>query len=114
MMCYRIFIISIFSLLFFQLSAQKVYEINSQYPVHNLESHLELIKDTDHSFTYTQLLNDTSLIFSLQGQLPKRLEIGAIYWARIVISTPNQLSDWTLNFEDQLIGGPAWIKSNGF
>ena len=112
-MNYRI--VTLFSLLLVivQLSAQKIYEVTTQYPVHNLETHLQLIEDKNKSFTVERILADTSMAFSLQGQLPKRLRIGSTYWGKITLRTNKELKGWTLNLEDRLEGWPAWSKSNG-
>ena len=82
MINYRIFVLILLSLIIASVSAQEVFEINTDYPVQDVETHLQLMTDSDHSLTAERILKDTSLDFSLQGHLPKRLKIGEIYWGK--------------------------------
>ena len=45
--------------------------------------------------------------------MPKYLKVGTTYWGRINILIKDSLKGWTLNFEDKMIGAPAWSKSDG-
>lgn len=96
-----------------QLFAQHLYEINPDFPVHDLAANLEYTHDVHSSLAPLQILTDSSLAFSIQDEETRYLRIGEIYWGRITLKTSKQLSGWTLNFEDRLKGLPAWCKSNG-
>ena len=48
-----------------------------------------------------------------QEALTGFLDVGKIYWGKLLIQTGQPLKGWTLHFEDKMIGPPAWTKSNG-
>lgn len=106
-------LVLLIGLISIQLGAQQVYEIDTQYPVHDLSAYLEYFEDEKHSFTAEQVLSDTTLRFSIQDEKTRYLRIGAMYWGRITVMTSEGLKGWTLNFEDRLTGLPAWTRSNG-
>lgn len=91
----------------------KLYEIDPKYPVHDLSTQLQLLKVEDQSLTIEEILKDTSLFSSDIQPISTHLEIGAVYWGKIILSSSSDLKGWKLNFEDRFIGSPAWIKSNG-
>lgn len=93
--------------------AQEHYQLDPKYPVHYLQDQLSVIADQEDAFSPEQLLHDTSLVFSLANDLPKYLEIGVTYWGKLHLIVQDSLKDWTLHFEDNRIGVPAWTKSNG-
>ncbi|MEL6837504.1 MAG: ATP-binding protein [Bacteroidota bacterium] len=94
-------------------AGQPLYQIDPQFPVHDLGAHLELILDSAEVFSPEQILHDSSLVFTIQDEETRYLEIGATYWGRISVETTESLPGWTLNFEDRLHGLPAWTRSNG-
>ncbi|MEL7252240.1 MAG: ATP-binding protein [Bacteroidota bacterium] len=95
------------------LLGQQLYSVDANYPVHDLQPHLELTLDTTQTLTPEQVLYDSSLVFSLQDEATRHLTIGDVYWGRISLKTEAPLNDWTLNLEDRLQGAPAWTRSNG-
>lgn len=92
---------------------QSLYQIDPQYPVHDLRAQLRIIIDTAEALTAEQVLQDTNLIFHVQAEKDKHLQIGATYWGKIKVKALASLPGWTLNFEDRLPGSPAWVRSNG-
>jgi len=93
--------------------AQNLYEINTEYPVHNLQDKLLVIEDLAENFSPKQILNDSLLDFIPGNQLPRFLKIGVTYWGKLQLVTIDSLKGWNLHFEDRMIGPPAWAKSNG-
>ena len=61
---FRRFIFLLIGLISFQLSAQKVYEIDTQYPVHDLKDYLEITLDESKSLSPEKVLNDSTIIFT--------------------------------------------------
>ena len=108
---FRIVIILMLST--FVAQAQEVYEIDSKYPVHDVMSHLLIIEDAEHKLTPNILLTDSTLQFSKRSDHGRFLRPNGTYWGKINIKSTERLNDWTLQFEDRLIGPPAWAKSNG-
>ncbi|MEM8510217.1 MAG: ATP-binding protein [Bacteroidota bacterium] len=96
-----------------QSFSQEVYELDTKYPVHDLDTHLQVFADTLHSYTPETILGDTTLPFQNSAALPKRLLPNVTYWAKIRIQTSAVLEGWKLHFQDTRIGLPAWAKSNG-
>ena len=109
----RKYLMLLCGLISFQVVAQKVYEIDTQYPVHDLSASLEYLEDEQKSLTIDHVLNDSTLTFSIQNEKTKYLKIGAIYWGKITLVPLAELKGWTLNFEDRMPGLPAWTRSNG-
>ncbi len=95
------------------VKAQQQYVLDSKYPVHELQKYLSVISDPQNTLTPQQILHDSSLVFISGRNLPKHLEVGKIYWGKISLLVKDSLNDWSLHFEDRLIGLPAWSKSNG-
>ena len=93
--------------------AQETYHLSTRYPVHDLQEELAVLADPDDSYTYSDILRDSSLEFTSGANLPKYLEVGTIYWGKIQVRSSEALAGWTLHFEDKMIGTPAWGKSNG-
>ncbi|NNK71889.1 MAG: response regulator, partial [Flavobacteriaceae bacterium] len=92
---------------------QGVYEIDTAYPVHEIDNYLKIYKDSTASFTPEQILKDSSS-FYLQGEdHPPYFLNEKLLWGKVELYTPDSLKGWTLHFKDIFIGGPAWIKSNG-
>lgn len=92
---------------------QQAYILDTTYPVHDLQSELIIIEDANASLTPELVLTDSTLIGIDKTVNNGRLEVGKIYWGKISIITNQALDDWTLHFEDKMIGPPAWTKSNG-
>ncbi|MEL6194284.1 MAG: 7TM-DISM domain-containing protein, partial [Bacteroidota bacterium] len=95
------------------MKGQQLYDIDTQYPVHDLQPYLEFILDKDKSLTAELIRLDPGLHYMIQDENIPYLKVGEVYWGRITLSTEDQLTGWTLNFEDKLSGLPAWSKSNG-
>ena len=95
------------------LNAQKVYQIDTLYPVHDINDFFEITADTNDVFTATQILNDSTIDFQSRKAFPRFLDDRTVYWSKIKIQTNGNLKDWTLLFEDPLYKSPAWIRSNG-
>ena len=113
MLDFRNFLVLLFGLMSFQVAAQKGYEIDTQYPVHDLKTYLKYTEDEHKDLTAEQILSDSTLTFSIQDEKARRLKIGAIYWGKVTLLTVEGLEGWTLNFEDRRSGLPAWARSNG-
>ena len=92
---------------------QHVYEIDTTYPVHNLQADLIIIEDPNNTFTPEQVLNDNSIVGIDEAAKATRLDVGKTYWGKLTVVTNKPLNNWTLHFEDKMIGPPAWTKSNG-
>jgi signal transduction histidine kinase/DNA-binding response OmpR family regulator len=92
---------------------QDVYEIDPKYPVHDLNSSLKVYADSTDAFSPEFILKDSQLPFQLGNTLPKYLSVGVTYWGKITVRAKDSLTGWTLHFEDDRIGIPAWAKSNG-
>ena len=107
--------LSLFILLahYFILNGQHVYEISSQYPVHDLEEHLLIIAESDENITALEILNKPEDSFKKRDQFPKYLDPLKQYWGKVSIKSRDSLNNWSLNFEDRWLGTPAWTKSNG-
>ncbi len=95
------------------LHAQKAYELVAKYPVHDLQNELYVLVNPNHSITYRDVLQDTTLSFISGKDLPKHLKVGTTYWGKVQVITKEMLTGWTLHLEDRMIGLPAWSKSNG-
>ena len=106
-------LILIFILIVSPLSALEVYQIDTRYPVQDLSAYLQIKEDKDVSLSTEQIIKDTTLTFSVQDSTKRHLAVGVTYWAKMSVETQNNLKGWTLNFEDKLIGFPAWCRSNG-
>lgn len=95
------------------VQAQKTYTVDPAYPVHDLSDDLLVFADLDNIFTEEKIRKDSTLESTYANELPKYLNVGTTYWGRINILVKDSLKGWTLNFEDKMIGAPAWSKSNG-
>jgi len=95
------------------LFSQHSYELNTKYPVHNLQDELRIIADPDNRFTVEQIRNDATLNFISGSETPRYLEVGITYWAKINLISNKKLQGWKLHLQDVMIGLPAWGKSNG-
>lgn len=95
------------------VSGQEVYELDPKYPVHDLDPYLQVYADSSDQFTAQQLLSDTTLPYTLGDELPILLETNLTYWGKLKLKATDSLTSWTLDFEDIMIGPPAWTKSNG-
>ncbi|WP_445383363.1 hybrid sensor histidine kinase/response regulator transcription factor [Robiginitalea sp. IMCC43444] len=95
------------------LFSQEVYVLDPYYPVHDLNKVLEVIADPEEKLNTEKLLSSTELEFMPGTQLPKLLQPNQTYWGRLQFKATDSLKGWHLNFEDKMIGPPAWTKSNG-
>lgn len=95
------------------LQGQDTYFLETEYPVHDVNSKLQVVADPNNDFTPDYLLIDSTLDYIHGDQLPGRLQVGMTYWGKLKILTPDNLEGWTLHFREHLIGSPAWIKGNG-
>ena len=98
---------------FFTSWAQEVYEIDPKYPVHDLNTHLKVYADSLDRFTPETILLDSTMPYKKGNELPRFLKVGVAYWGKLNIRIKDSLKNWTLHFEDNRIGLPAWTKSNG-
>ena len=98
---------------FGQAYSQDIYEIDQNYPVHNLMPYLTILEDENGTLTPDAILRDSSLYFQPRSAFDRYLNVGSIYWGKIQVKTQDSLTEWTLNLEDKMIGPPAWTKSNG-
>ncbi|NAS11134.1 hybrid sensor histidine kinase/response regulator transcription factor [Poritiphilus flavus] len=95
------------------VSGQDTYEIDPQYPVHDLNSQLQVYTDSTDSLSAEYLLRDSILHFSRGDELPRLLNSNLTYWGKLRVKALDTLTNWMLHFEDKMIGPPAWTKSNG-
>jgi len=95
------------------VSGQEVYELDPKYPVHDLDPYLRVYADSSDQFSAQRVLNDSALPYVSGHQLPKLLETHLTYWGKLKMRATDSLTGWTLDFEDIMIGPPAWTKSNG-
>ena len=92
---------------------QEVYEIDTAYPVHELDQYLKVYPDSTITFNPRQILLDTSSSYLKGNELPPYYRSNTPLWGKLEVITSDSLKGWTLHFKDIFIGGPAWIKSNG-
>ena len=95
------------------IGAQPAYPVDPAYPVHPLRPYLEVIPDNGRGLTTDDLRADTTLEWKPSATLGPRLEPGAVYHARITLTTPQPLTDWELHWEDGMHQDIAWIRGNG-
>ncbi|HKK77858.1 MAG TPA: ATP-binding protein [Saprospiraceae bacterium] len=92
---------------------QQTYVLDTQYPVHDLQSELRVAVDSLDNFSPEQLLSDSTITFSDRSQFPRLLDNEFTYWGKIQLLVKGEVEGWTLQLEDRYIGVPAWGKSNG-
>lgn len=109
----RIIIVFIYLSLSMSVFSQTVYELDPKYPVHDLQKELLYVADSTQGYTYNDILKDSTLEYSIGVNVPKYLNVGTTYWAKLRIKARDSLKGWRLHLEDKLIGMPAWSKSNG-
>ncbi|MEO0339127.1 MAG: ATP-binding protein [Bacteroidota bacterium] len=106
-----------FILIFFLIAlacyGQDAYNLDTQYPVHDLMDDLMIVEDSTDQFTLDQILSDTSLKYLPRTSYPKYLDQNDTYWGKIKLNIKGSVEGWTLHLEDTYIGIPAWGKSNG-
>lgn len=95
------------------MSGQEPYVLQSKYPVHDLNPALKVYADSSQQFTPDRILKDSTLPYNWGNTLPVMLKVGVTYWGKLDIVATDSLMGWTLQFEDIMIGPPAWTKSNG-
>ncbi len=95
------------------LSAQDVYQIDAQYPVHALDNHLQIYPDPDGRLGVNDIINDSSLNYLTRDALPRHLDPRKVYWGKIKVVTDDSLIGWTLHLEDKYFKDMAWIRGNG-
>ena len=93
-------------------NAQEVYELDTKYPVHDLQSQLKVYKDSLNIFSPRNILRADSLSYLRDSELPKYLRVGQTYWGKLELRAAEKLQGWTLHLEDRHIGPPAWTKSS--
>jgi len=107
-------IVSLFILLSCSIGfGQDVYEIDTTYPVHEIDNYLKVYTDSTESFTKERIFKDASNVYLKGNELPRYLRGHKLVWGKIVLRTGDSLKGWTLHFKDIFIGAPAWIKGNG-
>ena len=95
------------------ISGQDVYELDPKYPVHDVNPYLKVYADSTETLSKQQLLKDDQLNYTRGDQLPLLLKTNLTYWGKLELKALDSLNGWTLQFEDIMIGPPAWTKSNG-
>ena len=95
------------------LSGQNIYELDPKYPVHDLDTALQVYADSTGLVSPELLLKDHTLTYTRGDQLPKMLQTNLTYWGKLQLKVLDAVPGWTLHFEDIMIGPPAWTKSNG-
>ncbi|NND78991.1 MAG: hypothetical protein HKN53_03775, partial [Maribacter sp.] len=93
--------------------AQEVYQLDTNYPVHDLDDYLEVIEDGDHALSVEKVLYDSNLVFTPLDSFPSFLNVDPVYWAKFQITSDGALETWTLEFEDRLSENVRWVCSNG-
>ncbi len=98
-----------------QLSAsqQLIYPLDTLYPVHSLETHLQILPDTGKIYTPSQILSDTSLTYFPRSDFGRFLDIETVYWGKVLIRSNGVLKNWKLHLEDKYFGANSWIIGNG-
>lgn len=109
----RCWCIILFTALTLRSMAQEIYAIDTLYPVHPLDGHLQVLPDTAAAYSIEDILNDSSMAFRPLSSLPKPLNIGTIYWGKMQLKTEVELKGWTLHLEDRFFNSIAWIRGNG-
>ena len=96
------------------------YTIDTIYPVHHLDPFLEIIIDTNHTYTKEDVLKNESLaIYRLKDIVYQGmrgwefLDYHNVYWGKIKVKSNAAMKDWFLHLEDEYIPHNAWLKGNG-
>lgn len=92
---------------------QETYEIDTKYPVHEVDNYLKVYKDSTESLSPKDILLDTTNIYEKGSQLPPYVRGNKILWGKLDLFTKDSLKGWTLHFKDIFNGAPAWVKGNG-
>ena len=92
---------------------QETYQIDTNYPVHEVDNYLKVYKDLDENLSPKDILLDTSNVYIKGSDLPPYARNNKILWGKLELTTSDSLKGWTLHFKDIFSGGPAWIKGNG-
>lgn len=106
-------ILFIFLCIYINAHSQSVYKVESKYPVHDVMPNLKIIEDFDNILSARVILQDTTLKFFKRKHFARNLRPNTTYWGKLHLRLEDDLTEWTLNFEDKNIGPPAWTKSNG-
>jgi len=103
-----------------KVSGQNTYVIDTLYPVHHLDPHLEILPDPNHTYDINQIRTDTTLSFTVLDSLIRyssqgtpMLEYKSAYWGKIQLSTNGDLGNWIMLFEHIIIDNNAWLKGIG-
>ncbi|GMN10726.1 hypothetical protein MTsPCn9_22990 [Croceitalea sp. MTPC9] len=109
----KLHLFTICLLVLYSISGQEVYELDPKYPVHDVNPFLKVYADSTNQLSAQKLLKDSTLSFIQGDKLPKLLQTSLTYWGKLQLKATDSLIGWTLQFEDIMIGPPAWTKSNG-
>lgn len=112
-MMYRTFVLLLFSLPCLYGWSQPIYDIKTEYPVHDLAGKYGIVADSNDTFTPKQVLSDSSLVFVKRSSFSRFLNPRTTYWAKLILQISDSLTDWTLHLEDKKFGLPAWGLGNG-
>ena len=110
---FKISLLTLLCIIALHSVAQDVYEVNTQYPVHEVDDYLKVYIDSSENFTIQQILEDTSNTYVKGTDLPGYLRGIKLIWGKLELHTIDSLEGWTLHFRDIAISGPAWVKCNG-
>ena len=93
--------------------SQTLYEVDTLYPVHNLEPHALILQDSSNLFTARDILQMPEVAFKRRNEFGRFLAPQGVYWARLNLKTNAPLEGWVLYLDDLLKNNIAWIRSNG-
>lgn len=96
-----------------QLPGQEVYTVETQYPVHPLTAHLQVLPDPDNSMQWQDVLNLPDDTFKPREAFGRRLDVHTAYWGRLQLRATKPLQGWVLHIEDQWPNNIAWIRGIG-
>lgn len=92
---------------------QPVYDVKSEYPVHDLKDKFLILIDSNTALTPKQVLSDSTLEFVNRSSFPHYLDSNTTYWAKFRLRTSDSLTGWSLHMENRNLKVPAWGLSIG-
>ena len=117
---YRLNLIILLVVTSIKLMGQNQYFIDTLYPVHDLDPHLEILPDPEHIYDIEQVRSDSTLEYTSLDSLivytsrgTPLLDFNSAYWGKIQLSTNGNLEDWIMLFEHIIIENNAWLKGVG-
>ncbi|MBT8266626.1 MAG: response regulator [Bacteroidia bacterium] len=92
---------------------QDIYEIDTKYPVHEIDNYLKIYTDSTASLSPEIILKDTSSNYIHGKDQPGYFLNRKLLWGKVKLYATDSLKGWTLHFKNIFFGTPAWIKGNG-